>query len=579
MDSLRHLIDYWRHGAATALGAAACLVAFSCAGQIQPSGGPPDKTPPEITAVLPAPGTTLFGGGTVHLQFSKYVDRRSLEESVFFSPPVGTLEFDWGGTDVGIRFRDTLRANTTYIMTVGTDVKDTPDRGGNRMASAFALPFSTGDHIDSAMISGAVFDPVPDGIMIFAYDLRTHRSDTLNPGTVKPDFLTETGKDGSFRLPYLPYGSYRLIAVGDQYKNLLYDRQVDRYGVSTGDIRLSVDTSRVRDILFRMATEDTTSPFLSSVKAVDRRHLLARFSEAIDTVGVDLNAFSINDTLTGAALAVVNVSFVDSLRLDAQIVTGDQDSAAVYRLRVRNMRDRSGNAIAAGAASAVTTGSVHPDTSLPTMTSPFPEDSSRGVPRDVPLRFSWKKAILAPSFGHAFALIDSAGTPVAGTLRWEGAMAATFVPALPLEFNARYTLRVVMDSVADFSGNRYRDSTLVRHFRTEDDRHFSSIAGRVEDTPGRKRGRLHVLANDVNAGEVHRYEAVLDSAGPFAFPHVEEGRYAFQVYRDMDGNGVFSNGSPYPFSVAEPFTVHADTIKVRARWPVEGLVLRLVERP
>ena len=37
---------------------------------------------------------------------------------------------------------------------------------------------------------------------------------------------------------------------------------------------------------------------------------------------------------------------------------------------------------------------------------------------------------------------------------------------------------------------------------------------------------------------------------------------------------TLSPGRPYPFLPSEPFTVGSDTVKVRARWTVEGVSLR-----
>ena len=37
---------------------------------------------------------------------------------------------------------------------------------------------------------------------------------------------------------------------------------------------------------FRLAKEDTTRPFLTSVTALDRYHLTVRFSEPVDTLSI-----------------------------------------------------------------------------------------------------------------------------------------------------------------------------------------------------------------------------------------------------------------------------------------------------
>src|SRR5260221_3050055 len=122
-------------------------VIVGCAGQVQPSGGPVDTTPPLIVASYPQPNALRFKDRKILLKFSKYVDRSSVERSIFFSPPAGVPSYDWSGTDVEISFPDTLRQDRTYILTVGTDVVDL--RNHNRMASSFASPFSTSEQVDS----------------------------------------------------------------------------------------------------------------------------------------------------------------------------------------------------------------------------------------------------------------------------------------------------------------------------------------------------------------------------------------------------------------------------------------------
>ncbi len=64
-----------------------CLLStsFFFAGQIAPSGGPPDTTPPEIIATEPVPGSLNIHEGRIVLAFSKYVDHASVAGSLFIS--------------------------------------------------------------------------------------------------------------------------------------------------------------------------------------------------------------------------------------------------------------------------------------------------------------------------------------------------------------------------------------------------------------------------------------------------------------------------------------------------------------
>ena len=85
----------------------ACVVIFlflmyGCAGERAPEGGPVDTTPPEIIEVYPPTNTTQYSSTRISLEFSKYVDRRSVEGSIFISPYVKDIEYNWSGRRLNI---------------------------------------------------------------------------------------------------------------------------------------------------------------------------------------------------------------------------------------------------------------------------------------------------------------------------------------------------------------------------------------------------------------------------------------------------------------------------------------------
>ena len=544
---------------------------FFCAGQVAPSGGPPDTTPPVIVSAYPSHGALGYRDNRLNLVFNKYVDHSSVEGSLFISPSVGELNIAWSGTEVEIRFSNSLRPNTTYILTVGTDAVDTRK---NRMASAFALPFSTGEHLDSASVSGKVFDTAPGGIMIFAYILGGQRGDTLNPTHTKPDYETQTGKDGSFVLTNLALGSYRVIAVRDEYRNLLYDRQTDEFGMATSDLLLDSARMKIAGIQFRMTKEDTTRPFLSSARPLDRSHLLLRFSEAMDTTGVRGSSISILDTATHESLPVRDLSFVDGSLLAAQAVTADQESSKTYRAALSGMKDLHGNPLNSLAGSGVFTGSPLADTSKPVIKLREIEEGGRNVPVDDSVEISFSEAIHPAGFEHAFQLRDTSNKPVAGSFRWWSSAQVSFIPSRALSLSTSYLVKVALDSVKDFSGNRAADTVWTRRFQTLEEKAVGSIKGKVVDDSAGAAGTIYVVASNIASRDVKPMNEVLSSPGAFVFERVLEGKYTIAGFRDSNGDGGYSFGMPFPYRPSERFDVFPDTLKVRARWPLEGVVLR-----
>ncbi|MFI5252790.1 MAG: Ig-like domain-containing protein [Bacteroidota bacterium] len=549
------------------------LIHLNCAGQFPPTYGPPDTVPPQIITTYPLPKTINFNEEKLHLEFSKYVDHRSVEQSIFFSPNLGKVKYNWGGKGVDIEYRSKLRPNTTYIMTIGTDVIDLHN---NRMAKAFSLPFSTGNKIDTASITGRVFDRSPEGIMIYAFDLQYKHPDTLDPSINKPDYLTQTGKDGSFILPYLKVGMYRVMAVRDEYKNFQYDRQVDEYGLLPRDVVLTNDSSHKVNMQFRLTKEDTTRPFLAKVLSTDKNHVVIRFSKVIDTTSLKLQYIRVFDTLTQATLDLKDISVFGDSAIAAQLITADQEKDKGYRIIVTNLQDLKGNSIFLNPGGTVFTGESAPDTIKPKVKITNIIEGSKNVDAGDSFFIAFDKPIVTSMFEHGFTITDSGKTKVDGAFSWWGSTKTVFIPAHPYRYSMPYIIKINLDSVRDVPAhNHYKDSTLSIHFQTIAQSILSSVSGEVIDEAASASGNIVINLFPVNAVITKTKQQILSKPGPFSFENVPEGTYSFFVFRDTDGNGRYTFGRPYPFQPAERFSVYKDTLKLRARWPLEGVVLRL----
>jgi hypothetical protein len=551
------------------------LLVAGCAGQVPPSGGPKDTLPPQIVRSEPDTNAVRVNTHSVTLEFSEYVDRRSVEESFFMSPSVGAIAYDWSGKEVTASFEQPLHPWTTYVVTIGTDVKDR--REGNRMASSFALAFSTGDSLDRGSIDGRVYALQPEGVMVFAYKLDGRAADTLDPGRVKPDYITQTGNHGFFTLSHLAFNTYRLFAVRDQYRNLLYEKQIDQYGVAWSDINLDHQTVEAHDVWFRLFTEDTSKPFITTVRAINRHRVLVRFSEPIDSTSVKDAAFEVRDTLSNEAVPL-RIEYADPFQPGVVGITTatSLDSPATYSLRIRNIRDVNLNVMDTTPPTMTFEGVLTPDTLRPVIRIRDMSDSTRGVPLSDGIELLFSEPPAEKPLRTAVALIASANRIVGTSLIKTTAVDYMLQPDHILGSKEWYMLRVIMDSVKSVSGGGYIDSTLIVRFETFDLRTSGSIAGTVTDVRGgSKHSPIIVTAQRVAAEKPHITSVKLKEPGPYVLDGLQEGRYVLSAYRDADGSGTYSGGSPFPFVPAERFTVYADTIRVRARWGVEGVNLRL----
>jgi hypothetical protein len=559
----------------------AVLLSFflvSCAGQRAPEGGPIDTDPPYVASTIPPNYTTRFKGRSLAIEFNKYVDHRSVEGALFISPSLGQLEFGWSGREVEIHFTGTLRRSTTYVITVGTDVADLHNR--NKMAQSFTLAFTTGEDIDHGAIEGRVFprketDPAL-GVMVFAYKLDGLNPDTLDPRTTKPDYVTQSGKDGGFLLRYLAFGTYRVIAVRDDYKNLLYDPETDEYSTEPEEIALTPSDTLKSGVWMKLGKEDTTAIRFTKVASTNQRHLTIEFSSPIDTSGLDKNWFLIIDTLTQKRLGVRSVYPVFPKMTSAVVVTDTQAAGVGYRLQISTLLGANGLELSPMANRLIFSGSELKDSLAPRISAISVSDSTKDIDLQPKFLLQFSDAVQREGASKAVSLVDSTRNSIPIILNWLSDAAVEISPQGKLVGKAWFSVRIGMRSVLNLNGRGGKDSLRVFRFQTLDEESFSSIGGFVNDLSlTDTKGNIILVARNVSRKEPKEYTAHLTKTGPFVLNDLLEGKYILQAFRDRNGDGRYSIGRVFPFQTSERFAEFPDTLKLRARWPLEGVELKL----
>ena len=517
---------------------------------------------------VPDSAATRITENTIELTFSEYVDRRSVEEAVFLSPSAGGMEFDWSGKDVTIQLAETLRSDRTYVLSVGTDVVD--QRAKNRMANGFTLAFATGDSLDQGALRGRVYDKKPDGLLVFAYLLDSLIADTLNPARRQPDYLMQTGNDGSFALSNLAWGTYRVFAVRDEYRNLLYEPQLDQYGVYRHDVTIGPDQPLVEKIDFRVTKEDTTAPFLSSVQPANKKLIRFRFSEAIDSARFAGARVVITDTLSGKLIDPLLIFQGYPDRSGGGIVlSAPLDSSSGYMLTILGVADSAGWPIDSANASVGFEASSAPDTIPPGLTIASFSDTLLGYPVSRAVQIIFSEPVVQRSVTKAFALSDTSGHGVTVNSQWLSPIRLLLTPEPALRVSTPYQLTIIMDSVVDLQGMAYRDSVRTLRFST----YNPERAGELEGVVQSKSGEGSIVISAVREADQWQRKIIIDGDGAFVFKDLPEGRFFIEAFRDEDGSGSYSYGLPFPFRPSESFVVSSDTVKVRARWSAEGLTI------
>ena len=217
------------------------IIAFSCAKQTSPTGGPKDSIPPKLVPRTPPMKTTNFKGNTIELQFDETVIVNNPREQLLISPSVGKdVEMTARKKTVTLKINSPLQENTTYTINFRESIQDITEKNP---AENLQLAFSTGDYLDSLKIQGSVYNATTGDVLDDA-TVAIYSSDTFNIFEDTPSYLTKTSKKGNFSLEHLKAGTYYIYALNDNNKNITVDSKSESYGFITKPFELLTDTAQ-----------------------------------------------------------------------------------------------------------------------------------------------------------------------------------------------------------------------------------------------------------------------------------------------------------------------------------------------
>ena len=204
------------------------MFSHSCANTTTPpSGGPKDTIPPVITKFKPLNGSINIPTHKTKLEltFNEYVVVKD-PKSLFLSPPLEKApKYKIQNKSVIVYFENDLDSNKTYTLDLTNAIADNNE--GN-MYPGFTLVFSTGDQIDSMMITGTVQDcnslqPIK-GATVMLYKDQADSAIFLK----RPDAAVKTDDWGYFSIRNIQDTVYRLYAIIDENNNNIYEAETEK---------------------------------------------------------------------------------------------------------------------------------------------------------------------------------------------------------------------------------------------------------------------------------------------------------------------------------------------------------------
>lgn len=547
--------------------AAAALAAVGCAVPVAPTGGPADTTPPAVVETNPGDGSTSVTATNLRVSFSEYVNESSFLRALAINPePATRPEVSWSGRTATIAFREDLRSNTTYRITIDRELRDL---NGVSLRDPIVIAFSTGPEINRGQITGVVTNaatglPV-EGVDVFAYDAPSAEDlpliyPTSNaPEPVRPAYRTQTGRGGVFSLGYLATSDYLVVAVRDRNTNRVLD-----HGESAGlpsHPRIRASVAEPDSVHLTFARFDLQAPVVERARALSASRIAIQYDEPIvletQSEATATPGWTVSDE-TGANRIPIRNVFIDRGSTDNIIVVIDSvaTSTTLATLRVTPgfVADSSGNV--ADPAPILVDGSSRRDTVATRVigVAPVPaaDDSVATLARFEPIIvelneglrpnewLSLRLSLSGQRTGYAWSTLDGRSyhivpDPAAGT--------ATF----GLEIDRR-RVEHPEDSAATYWYRRLRDGET------------GSVSVIVEtDEPV-------VVEVAPQRDDAQPIRAVAVDAGLYTVDGLRPGPYRVRAYLDLDGSGTWTPGSLHPFRPGEPLRWIADSLVVRSRF-------------
>ncbi len=232
------------------------LFSHSCANTTTPpSGGKKDTIPPVIVNIHPLPGTTNVPvNSNIIITFDEYVKVVDAK-SIFLSPPLEKRpKYKMKGKSLIITNESPMQPNTTYTLDLTNAIADNNE---NNKFPGYTLVFSTGDHIDSMVVTGTVVDcnnlmPIK-GATVMLY--KDHSDSAIFKR--RPDAAVKTDEWGYFSLRNIQDTSYRLYALRDEMGNNLYNPENDRIAFADSLVIPTMIASDTLKELLKYDMEDT----------------------------------------------------------------------------------------------------------------------------------------------------------------------------------------------------------------------------------------------------------------------------------------------------------------------------------
>ncbi len=492
------------------------LAMLSCARVVAPSGGPEDRTPPEVVAVEPPPSTSAATLDRIVIRWSERLEESTVEVALY--PPVAH-RLDVSGSRMAVRLEEPLGDGTLVIHMPPT----VSDLHGNASGAPLDLAWSG---LDSMPGSAVRVSLGRQGGTVLAERVLVEILDTSGNLVRR----TSTDSTGQAAAGWLEPGPHILRCYEDLDYSFSWEPDIEA-GAESLLVLAARDTLA---LALTLGVVDTVGPVLSSVRALDLFHVEVSFNEQPLLDDPSGSAFSVVDT-SGAPIAVLGLWSAGARDGRSVILATDRIPGGGTTLRVAGIADLLGNPSEPDSIGFMASDSMPGDTLR--VRSMYPPPGAVDAPAGGAISFSLSRWVDPDSVSAHFRLVRVQDSSlVGGTMSRIDARSFSFSPSHELLGDEQYRAELtdgLFDQVGDPLGQ------------------FSwSFVSAWGDEPGTVRGRvagggnvtLEIRAAGSGGGS---YSFGLGPGGDYSVEPVAAGRYTVSAFSDRNGNGTWDPGEPY----------------------------------
>lgn len=524
------------------------FICASCA-QITPlTGGKKDDSPPLALSFKPENATLNFNVKTIEIQFNEYIALKDLNNQLIVTPQLKEMpNVEVSGKKIKITINEDLIPNTTYKFSFGNSIVDLNE---SNVLQNFEYIFSTGNSIDSLSLTGQVinaFDNIPrKNALVGLFNEQSSDSVIYKE---KPLYIHKTDDYGKYKFTYLPNKHFKIIAINDKNKNLMYDGSEEEIAFLDKDA-VSGDTIPQKLLMFR---EEPHKKFIKRSYLSEPGKLIIAYNTRREDL-VNLKASNLIKYVFNNTKDTMEVYFRDNIDTLKTYVYYKEQKADTINIKIATPKTDRGN-------SSTQTPKYHVRSNI-NKTLPF-----YTYPK-FKLNFPVRRSLIDTSLIKLQEKQDSGYTVVPYILVSDTGYVTKFDLQAQLKPETDYTLSILPKALSQ-DEKRVNDSTILKFTTTVID-DYAQLNLKLF-FPKKETYIIQLLDDKGDVIEEEYMEMPMSSTSEqtIVYKNIQPGVYHVKVIEDRNKNKRFDVGNYLNKTQPEIIYILNTSIKLMAGWEIE----------